>query len=61
MTFTNMVRHIPYTHGANLQNVVLNEALPVDGENVLGAWFLVHRDFLSELRVLRGDDCDLIF
>jgi len=28
---------------------------------VLVSCFLVHREFLRELRVLRGDDCDLIF
>jgi len=48
MTFTNMVWHIQHTHGANLQNVVLSDALPVDGGK--GAWFLVHRGFLRELR-----------
>ena len=48
-----------FTEKAETQQVgAWGEERGASSENVPGAEFLVHRGFLRELRVLRGDDCD---
>jgi len=48
-----------FTEKAETQQVgAWGEERGASSENVPDAEFLVHRGFLRELRVLRGDDCD---
>ncbi len=57
MTFNNTVWHFRHMHDANLQNAVLNDALTVDGGNVLGSW-LSREDVGERVLAMATFHCD---